>query len=78
MSEKKKLNRKIIIIGGVYKEDVYKGVRILWSRKRGDSEKIGFYFSREANTVVWKAYSRQKANLAIITSYETHKKWIRM
>lgn len=29
LSEKKKINRKIIIIGGLYKEDVYKGVKIL-------------------------------------------------
>lgn len=29
LSEKEKLNRRIIIIGGGYKEDVYKGVRIL-------------------------------------------------
>lgn len=75
LSEKEKLNRKIIIIGGGYKEDVCKGVRIvitiLWSRKRGDSQKIHFW--KQTQQFETNTYHRQKANLAIYKLWSTEK-----
>lgn len=80
MSENlKKLNRKIIIIGEAIKKRSIKESEYC-DQERGVIQKkyVSSLVGKQTQQFEINIYSGQKANLAIITSYELQKKWIRM
>lgn len=75
----KKLNRKIIIIGEAIKKRSIKESEYC-DQERGVIQKkyVSSLVGKQTQQFEINTYSGQKANLAIITSYELQKKWIRM